>query len=187
MRPRSFSNRTSHLRSSPSHTTSAFPASFTLRSRHQGGERVEAREHGFPPLRRETEARALEAGRRQRVQPGLLGRREEDGNGRRLRVAPGLVQPLAQLGNPLDGILVRPHDWHPAVAELDDAVERGGAVAADEDRRVGLLRPPWGGPDLFEVHQNAPGLRLPLVPALLPWPPAPPPQAPAPPPPRAPV
>src|SRR3989442_6130207 len=157
MRPRSFSNRTPHARSAASHTTLAFPASFTLRSRHQGGERVEAREHGFPPLRRETEDRALDAGRRQRVQPGLLGRREEDGNGRRLRVAPGLVQPLAQLGNPLDGILGRPHDRHPAVAELDDAVERGGAVAADEDRRGGGLPPLGGGPHLFGVYENAPG------------------------------
>src|SRR5919198_1552546 len=113
---------------------------------HQRRVGVEPRQHRVAGLGWQTEDRPRDAGRLQRVQRGTLGRREEDGDGRRLRIAPRLLQPVAQLGNPLDRVLCRALDRHPAVAELHDAVERRRPVAADDDRRGWALVPGWGWP-----------------------------------------
>jgi hypothetical protein len=72
-----------------------------------------------------------------------------------LRVTAGLLEALAQLGNARDRVHVRAQDGHPAVAELDHPVERGGAVTADDDGRVRLLQRLRILPDPVEADEVA--------------------------------
>src|SRR6202008_2079589 len=81
-----------------------------------------------------------------------VGLDAEDADRDRLRVASGLRRGLAQGRDLGDDPRSPEADGHPAVAELDHALEGRGAVTAHEDRRMGLLEGLGMGPDPVEAH-----------------------------------
>src|SRR5207248_2482864 len=111
-----------------------------------------------------TEHDTLDARGFEAVQDAALGLRHERGDGDRL--APGVLRPALELADLVDRVAEAAGDRHPAVAELDDAIERRRTVAAHEDRRVRLLHGLRMRPALVEVDVLAMELRFFLRPQL---------------------
>ena len=109
--------------------------------------------------RRQPEQHAVDAGRRQPLELGGIGR---DAHHHDRDAATGA---LAQLGDPrgVGVAVVR----HPRVAVLEHAVEHGRAAAADVDRRVRHLQRLRVAPDAVEGHEVAVERRLVVGPDLL--------------------
>ena len=90
---------------------------------------------------------------------GFLGGAKKIDTGADFGIAARLLQPLAQLGDALDGVALRTHDRHPAVAELHDAIERRRAVAADDDRAGAASGSAWDRPRSCRSSRTRRGTR----------------------------
>src|SRR6185503_16902301 len=136
-------------------------------SLHQLGVLVQQRQDLLAWLRRQQEDRARDAGGGELVQDGLVGRRGEGGDADRLHVAARLGGALLEILHAGQHLFGRAAARVPAVAEVDDALQRVAALAAEEDRRVGLLRRLWPRPVRIEVDVGAVELGHVLGPDLL--------------------
>src|SRR5215471_8725755 len=128
---------------------------------------VEERQHGLPPLGRQEEEGPGCSRLAEEIELCLLGWRRKDGHGDRLHVPalPGrdLPQLLVGVQSDLGAAAAR----KPAVAEIDHALQRVLALAAEQDGRMWLLGRLGPRPAPVEVDMSAVELGLVLRPDLL--------------------